>query len=288
MRSSFPKSTLLGLGLLLSISAGTAVLSTTAVNAAETESLNLSYSIYVGRNRVYRINYSALLSDSSYKTAVAMSPKGLGKLFVDFRLSMATAGRFASGLPQPVDFTMESSKEDEHKKVSITWSPSDLPKVDRSFRMNKKQAAAVDRVVNPEMPDPLTAILHHALRRGAKPCTRNLRSYNGAEVYDLAFTYLGGDEIQPAKHSIYSGSAIKCRVVFVPVAGFSDKKMKKHLSNPPTYIVWFAEFTSPRTSTELLVPVLATGKVAGRSFKIVASEADMSGQPLAALSQFSD
>jgi hypothetical protein len=267
---------------------GTALSLDSAANAVGTESLNLSYSIYVGGSRVYRINYSALLMENGYKTAVAMAPKGLGKFFVDFRLSMVTAGRFASGLPQPVDFTMESSKDDEHKKVSISWSPTDPPKVDRSYRMSKKQAAAIDKVVNPRMPDPLTAILHNALSGGTKPCAHTLRSYNGAEVYDLAFTYLGADEIQPGRHSIYSGSAVKCRVVFVPVAGFSDKKMKKHLANPPTYIVWFAEFLSPRTSTELLIPIFATGKAAGRSFKIVASEADMSGQPLAALTQLSE
>jgi hypothetical protein len=280
MFGRFPKSTLLGLALLLS--------SAPAASAAETESLTLSYSIYVAGSRVYRINYSAQLTDNGYKTAVAMTPKGLAKLFVDFRLSMAAAGRLASGLPQPVDFTMESSKEDEHKKVFMTWSPTDPPKVDRSFRMSKKQAAAVERVINPKMPDPLTAVLHHALSGRAKPCTRTLRSYNGSEVYDLAFTYLGAEEIQPGKHSIYSGSAIKCQIVFVPVAGFSEKKMKKHLRNPPTYIVWFAEITSPRTSTEFLIPVLATGRAAGRSFKIVASQADMSGQPVAAFSQLSD
>jgi hypothetical protein len=269
----------------MTLAIGTHASPVPAVEAADGDTLSLSYAIYVSGSRVYKINYSALITAQGYKTAVTMAPKGLGKVFVDFKLKMSSAGTLANGRPEPVDFTMESTKNNEHKKVSMSWSSDDLPKADRSFRVPKDRAAALDRVLNPQMPDPLTAVLRHALESDTQPCTRTLRSYNGAEVYDLAFTFLGNEEITDTKEGAYSGPAYKCKVVFVPVAGYPEKRMKKHLSNPPTYTVWFAEVTSPTTSTKFLVPVQASGKAGKRSFKILASDAQMSGQPLAALSQ---
>jgi hypothetical protein len=258
------------------------------VQAEDGDTLSLSYGIYVGGNRVYRINYTAALTPDGYKTSVTMSPKGLGKVFADFKLRMTAAGVLAGGEPQPVDFTMESSRDDDHKKVSMSWPADEIPKADRSFEMSEDRAAAVHQVLDSEMPDPLTAVLRHALHSADKPCTRTLRSYNGAEVYDLVFTFLEHDEIGSSKNAIYSGPAYKCRVVFVPIAGYSEKRMRKHLNDPPTYTLWFANVISPTTATKFLVPVQALGKAGKRTFKIIASEAEMSGRPLTALSQLQD
>jgi Protein of unknown function (DUF3108) len=265
------------------------VLAPLAISAeAGGDTLNLSYGIYVGGSRVYKITYSASLTPDGYRTAVTMAPKGMGKLFASFKLSMASAGLVADGQPQPVDFSMESSKNDEHKKVSMTWSADGLPKANRSFRMPKDRAAALDQVLDPQIPDPLTAILRHAINTRTKPCARPLRSYNGAEVYDLEFKFLGKDAIADTKNGAYAGPAYKCQVVFVPIAGYPEKKFRKLLSKPPTYIVWFADVVSPSTSTKFLVPVQASGRAGKRKFTILASGAEMSGQPLTALSQLDE
>lgn len=275
--------------LLCAAAAFSVVLNIAAPSALSAEAhgdtLTLNYAIYVGKSRVYKISYSASLATDGYRTAVTIAPRGLGKLFANFKLSMASQGLMADGRPQPVDFSMESSKDDEHKKVAMTWSSDRLPKADRSFKMPKDRAAALDQVLDPHIPDPLTAILRHATNAKAKPCSGPLRSYNGAEVYDLDFTLLGKDEIKESKNGVYSGPAYKCQVVFVPVAGYTEKKLKKLLSKPPTYVVWFADIVSPSTSTKFLVPVRAIGRAGKHKFTILAQGAEMSGQPLAALLQ---
>jgi hypothetical protein len=214
-----------------------------------------------------------------------MGPKGVGKLFADFRLEMSTTGVVEQGIPQPVNFTMKSAKDDERKSVAMRWSSDALPRAERSFSVPAERAAAVDQVLNPAMPDPLTAVLQHALTAQSKPCKGTLRAYNGAEVQELKLTYLGKDEIAATRDGAYSGPAFKCEVVFVPVAGYAEKKLKKLLSKPPTYIVWFANVVSPTTSTRFLIPVRAIGKAGKRRFEILASDAEMSGRPLTALSQ---
>jgi hypothetical protein len=257
------------------------------LGAAEADSLTLSYGIYVSGARIYKINYSASITPDGYTTAVSMGPKGLGALFADFKLEMTSTGTLSDGKPQPVDFAMESTKKDEHKKVSLNWSFKDLPQAKRSFRVPQARLSSLVQVLQPQMLDPLTSILHHSLATD-RPCSRTLRSYNGAEVYDLKLTFLGEEVIEKSKNGVYSGPAYKCKVVFVPIAGYSETKMRKHLANPPTYVVWLARIMSPTTSTSFLVPVQAVGKAKGRNFKILALDAEMSGQPLAALSSPND
>jgi hypothetical protein len=256
-----------------------------SAGAADSDTLSFSYGIYVSGARVYRINYQAEFGPERYQTRISMGPKGVGKLFADFRLEMSTSGIVEDGLPQPVNFTMKSAKDDDRKSVAMRWSSDALPKAERSFAVPAERAAAVDRVLKPAMPDPLTAVLQHALTAQSKPCRGTLRAYNGAEVQELKLTYLGRDDIEATRDGVYSGPAFKCEVVFVPVAGYAEKKLKKLLSKPPTYTVWFANIVSPTTSTKFLLPVRAIGKAGKRRFEILASNAEMSGRPLAALSQ---
>jgi uncharacterized protein DUF3108 len=253
--------------------------------AQDADTLSLSYGVYVAGSRVYKIDYTASLSSDRYRTSVSMGPKGLGTLFSDYKLNMTTSGVVADGMPQPTSFAMDSIKDDEKKRIKMTWSPDDPPKADRSFGVPSERTADVEAVLRPETPDPLTAVLHHALQSDQKPCADTLRAYNGAEVYELAFKYLGQDDIAANHEGAYSGHAFKCEVVFVPVAGYSAKKKNKILRQHLTYTVWFAAIMSPTTSTKLLVPVRAVGKAGKRKFEIVASDAEISGRPLAALSQ---
>lgn len=253
--------------------------------AQDADTLSLSYGIYVSGSRVYKINYTASLSSDRYQTAVSMGPKGLGKLFSDYKLEMNSSGVVADGVPQPTNFAMKSQKDDESKRVKMTWSSDDPPKANRSFGVPAERTADIEAVLKPQTPDPLTAVLHHALKNDRKPCKGTLRAYNGAEVYELAFKYLGQDQIGATHEGAYSGHAFKCEVMFVPVAGYTEKKKRKMLKQRPTYIVWFAPILSPTTSTRLLVPVMAIGRAGKRKFEIVALKAEISGRPLAALSQ---
>lgn len=254
------------------------------LDASEADTISLNYGIYMGGARVFAITYSASLSPDGYRTTVTMAPKGLGTVFSDFRLKMATSGRISSGQPEPQDFVMESSKKEESKKVAMTWEAGGMPKADRSFQMPEKRASAVAKALRPELPDPLTAVLRHALDDSGNLCSETLRAYNGAEIYDLKLTFLGDDVIRNKGKGVYTGRAHKCRAVFVPVAGYSDNRMRKLLKNPPSYTLWFADVKSPSTATRFLVPVQAQGKASGHTFAIFASEAQMSGRPLSSLS----
>jgi hypothetical protein len=250
---------------------------------ADTDALSLVYDIYVAGKSVYRISYDASLSAAAYKSAVDMAPTGVGKLFTDFRLNMSTQGGVTKGKLKPEDFTLKSSKNDEEKSVQMTWTAGRLPEANRTFKLSPPRAAAVEKALAPAIPDPLTAILRHSLENTGMPCDRTERVYNGLEVYDLTITLLGKSELDAGKDSVYRGPAFKCRVVLAPIAGYSDKKMRKYLKQPPTYAVWFAPVLAPELGKSILVPVAATGRAAGLNFTIAVSSATLGGRALAAV-----
>lgn len=249
---------------------------------AEADALALTYTIKIAGKSVYRISYDASLSPAAYQSAVKMAPTGMGKLLTDFKLFMSTEGGVSQGELAPQDFSLKSSKRREEKSLRMTWPDGRLPEANRTFRLSAAQAAEVERALAPAVPDPLTAVLRHSLENPGNPCDRTERVYNGFEVYDLTITLLGQVVLEAARGSVYRGPAFQCRVVLVPIAGYSDAKMRKYLKNPPTWGVWFAPVMAPGLGKSILVPVAATGRAAGRNFLIVVSSATLGGRSLAA------
>jgi hypothetical protein len=246
------------------------------------DNLSLTYKIYVAGSSVYEISYDARLSPAAYQSVVDMGPNGLGKLLTDYRLNMSIAGEVVRGRLAPQDFTLRSSKRRDLKSLAVKWDGDGRPQANRSFRLSPTGAREVEDALAPAVPDPLTAVLRHSLESSDAPCARTQRVYNGFEVYDLEITYLGEASLKSERLSAYRGPAFKCRVVLVPIAGYSQKKMRKYLKQPPTYTVWFAPVEATTLARRILIPVAATGRAAGRNFSIVVSRALLDGQAVAA------
>jgi hypothetical protein len=254
-----------------------------AQSAANGDALSLFYQIYVFSKSVYEISYDARLSPAAYRSVVDMAPNGVGTLFTDYRLSMSIDGGVVRGKLAPRDFTLKSSKNRERKALAMTWSGDGLPRAERTFELSALRARAVSAALAPAVPDPLTAVLRHGLDSADAPCERTQRVYNGYEVYDLKISLLGEASLHSEKRSAYRGPAFKCRVVLVPIAGYSDKKMRRYLKQPPTYTVWFAPVEAPGIARRILIPVAAAGRAAGSNFEILVSRATLDGRELAAL-----
>jgi hypothetical protein len=247
------------------------------------DALSLAYGIYIAGKSVYQISYDARLSSAGYASTIDIAPTGVGKLLSDYRLAMSTQGGVTGGRLEPAGFKLRSSKHREAKSLQMTWTDEQLPQARRSFELSPAGAAAVKKALVPAIPDPLTAVLRHSLENADKPCDRTERVYNGSEVYDLKITLLGETILDADRKSGYRGPAMKCRVVLVPVAGYSARKMRRYLKQPPTYAVWFATMLAPGLGKNILVPVAATGTAAGRNFTIAVSRATLAGKVIAAV-----
>jgi hypothetical protein len=275
---TLPRGRLTALVAIFSCSALGLLAQATAQSAAD-DTLAMSYTIYVGGAKVYKVKYRTTLAADRYSSRLSMGPKGLGKVFSDYELDMTATGAIGDGAIEPQAFTLEASEEGEEKSVEMTWSGSGIPDAQRSFDVADGREKSLEKALSPTTPDPLTAALHHGLA-AQEPCGGTERAYNGSEVYDLRFELIGKEVLRGKKADAFKGEVFKCRVVWAPVAGYSDRKMKRYSKKLPAYTVWFAPVDAPVTGRRMFVPVGAEGEAAGRNFTAVASEATLSGEPL--------
>lgn len=260
-----------GLGLMLAVPS--------ALPAAD-DTLDMSYIVYVSGARVYKVNFTAILTSDSYATRLSMGPKGLGKVFSNYELDMTASGTIAEASLEPRSFNLKATEDGKEKTLEMSWQASGRPETERSFEIPGDRMADVAAALEADTPDPLTAALSHGFASPTQPCSGTERAYNGTEVYDLQFALLGKDVIRGKMADAFKGQALKCEVTFAPVAGYSDKKMKKYTEKPPAYTVWFAEIATPTTGHHLFIPVGAQGTAAGRKFLAIASKATLGGEPL--------
>lgn len=258
---------------------GGALVAKAPAQSAADDTLKMNYTIYVGGTKVYKVNYRTTLTADRYSSRLSMGPKGLGKVFSDYELDMTVTGALGDGEVEPQAFSLEASDEGKEKTVEMTWSGTALPDAQRSFEVADVREKSIEKALSPSTPDPLTAALHHGLS-STEPCAGTERAYNGSEVYDLRFELIGKEMLRGKKADAFKGEVFKCKVVWAPVAGYSERKMKRYSKKLPTYTVWFAPVDAPVTGRRMFVPVGAEGEASGRNFTAIASEATLSGEPL--------
>ena len=94
--------------------------------------------------------------------------------------------------------------------------------------------------------DPNTAMIARLLRNDAQsgepPCDGMDAIYDGRRRYNMHFTPLGPDAVQPHNRSAYSGPAFKCQMTLEPLAGYTRKYLAEwsEKDEQPT-IIWLVQ-----------------------------------------------
>lgn len=247
-----------------------------AVQAQSTpKSVELKFDILAHGTRAYDLGINYHLSPSDYRASARAATTGLVGLFVDETLTMAANGSLGKGAVRPASFKYSSREGKDEKTARIRWDGGSI-KVDRSFKMADAREHDLNEAVDKSLPDPLSGILAATMSPSGQPCSGRQRVFDGKEVFELSFSYLGRENVNDS--GAYRGPAYKCRVQYRSVAGLSKKRMAKNHANPPIFTILFAGVDGP--SGELLVPVGGTGEIKGRKVQIVARQATVDGKPI--------
>lgn len=123
-------------------------------------------------------------------------------------------------------------------------------------------------------------LLRKSALQSGPPCPGVERVVDGREIFDLRFTLAGEVTLGSDNPGVYRGKALKCSMVYTPVAGRPAVKFKKSGSVPSKFDVWFAPIAATGGGKTMFVPVLATGKLQGFSFIAYAREASVDGRKL--------
>ena len=240
--------------------------------AAE-DKIKMKYDVYSSGLKVYRINLYMNLGPKAYSTAVDMKAKGFLKFFADSKVDMSSRGVITSKkvvIPRTFNMTSKSKK---NRSVAMKWDGKKNPSVKRNYNLDADRAAAVNKVLTPDISNPLTFLVRHAAQPATKACAGAERIYTGKEVWEYRFKRKGATKLDNKK---YSGPALKCTITMHPVAGLSERKWERVKANPgKPFTVWYAPLAG-KNGTHL-VPVAAKGEMRGKSFELRVKSGEIDG-----------
>jgi len=248
--------------------------------AVEQEQANLSYNVYIGGSRMFKIALQTTLTANSYTSYLRLKPKGLAKFFANISMVMNASGRLEKTGVNPQKFSFYRKKKKRKRTSNIVWTTSGKTSTTRTYKISPNNEIKLSKAIGTNVPDPLSAFLRMGVTNAKSPCGKVQRIYDGGKVYDLKFTLLGKTEFGPKSNGAYRGSAFKCRLNHKPVAGYSKKALAKARKNPAVFTVWFAPVKSKVLKSEILLPVAASGTVKGRTFSAYTKAATFAGRPL--------
>jgi hypothetical protein len=244
------------------------------------DKVRLHYDVTFSGVRALELRYDATLGAAAYNAQVDVKLKGIAKMLAEFDLEIAAAGTVAPAGLKPGTFRMVTSDEEKNRTMNVSWSPDGTPSAKRNYTLRPERAAQLVGAVKPGMPDPLTVLMSMAITPQDQLCNGTTRSYNGAEVIDFTFTKLGTENFGSGSKGAYRGPVTRCKLELKPVAGVSDKRLRKWAKRPPIYTLWFAATKAPVTGKTLQVIVAAEGEASGRKFRAIASTATVAGAAL--------
>ncbi|VAV93283.1 hypothetical protein MNBD_ALPHA08-1832 [hydrothermal vent metagenome] len=257
-----------------------ATLQTPAAFAVEKEQANLSYNVFVGTSKMFKIGLQTTITATTYSSYMRLKPKGLAKLFANISMVMNVSGRVEKDAIQPEKFSFYRKKKKRKRTSNIVWARSGDSSTSRTYKVSAARQVNLTKAINNKVPDPLSAFLRMGITDAKSPCGKSQRIYDGGKVYDLKFTLLGKTVLGSRSKGAYRGPAFKCRLSHKPVAGYSNKDLAKARKNPAVFTVWFAPVKSTVLNRDILLPVVATGRLKGRAFSAYTKSATFAGKPI--------
>ncbi len=276
------------LGLAIVVASATALISAaelTPATAQDPEQINLDYDFYGNGIRVLTLGFDASMQDNNYSVRYALKTKGLASLFAAGTTTAISKGRILDDSIRAENFESVSKGKKGRREITVAWDGKQTPKTVRSYDLGKRKSGAIAKVLKPDFPDPISAMLQATLFDAGKPCQSSFTVYDGKHVFELNFSYIGRDNVLPSSSGVYSGPAYKCKLTYKPIAGLSKKKMKKARKEPqPPFTIWMAPFAAPgRDDGALLIPVRATGRLKWANLDIYLRKGKATGAPLKAI-----
>ncbi len=248
-------------------------------NAAVAEPIAMKFYVYVSGIKAMKVKFRGDLQHDSYSGAASLKPKGLAGLFIRKKMHLEVKGRFNDRHVLPIRFSIRAEKKKKVKTATVTWNESTVP---ASWKRTPPPDAAWQKEVRAAVEkgaiDPLSMLFAIGVRTDANPCHGKMRVFDGLTVFDIRLAAVREEKI---RNMNYNGPALKCRLIYVPVAGMSEKKKRKRLKRPPTFTVWLARVKSSAQG-KVWMPVQAAGKSKGRPFTATLVDASLGGGPLRA------
>jgi len=221
--------------------------------------IRLVYDLYLAGLHLATMETTARLSAESYDISNTGMTTGFADSLVRARFESRASGRFEAAGPKPLTYRNFSDTRFGVRELTMTRSLTGSFEVEAEPELEPQQAATIASGRANGTIDPLTASLYSALRPQAKACTEKVRVFDGRRVFDLAYSRVGPEVLEPGPNAVFAGETVKCHLRYVPRAGQSREWKLEETRNPtPPAALWMAVFERDGHADDLILPVRAS------------------------------
>jgi hypothetical protein len=176
--------------------------------------------------KVLDIQFNQTASPEAFTSKVRLVTYGLLRAFRKLDMRAYAQGRAINGEPQPGSITHQNIDGKHNRKVTATWTGSDvqtaaIPPYDT---MGDPPATRAQRVT---AADPLTNFMRMTLASSHEgPCQGKARFYDGKQLYELDFAGPKPYRLDNREKRFGLVNPLRCSVRYSEVAGFKKKSVE--------------------------------------------------------------
>lgn len=212
------------LALSLSLISQPTLAQSTSATTPEAKPMRLELD-YDGRLyvKVLDIQFDQTASPEIFTSKVRLVTYGLLRAFRKLDMRANAQGRVVNGEPQPGSITHQNIDGKRNRKVTATWSGSDVStaSIPAYDTMGDPPATRSQRF---SAADPLTNFMRMTLASSNEgPCQGKARFYDGKQLYELDFSGPKPYRLNSREQRLGLLNPLRCTVRYSEVAGFKKK-----------------------------------------------------------------
>ena len=230
--------------LRLAALATLALLAATPTTAADSDTLEASYTIAFWAIPFGHTSYQGKFSGGGYSASSHFETSGVVSMFWQSTIDATGSGRFDGHTVKPVVYDSYNRRGAmKVQQVKVTFG-DDVPVTFANPPFNTTKYPVTD-AQKFEAVDPMgaiTIILTGLRTDSANPCGAGVEVFDGRRRYDVTFSYIK-DEPAKLDNGVFSGTAHLCQIHYKQIAGYKQKILKEGEALPPMF-AWFADVKS--------------------------------------------
>lgn len=213
-----------------------------ATPPAEGSNLNLTYTLYAGGLKVVNVGVMYHLTPNAYDIHANARTTGMWASLVPWRNMITALGTVDEKGVHPTGARYDDAWREKLHTTEFSFNKGVAAAVITPARRPDGRSIPTTEQLTGAL-DPLSAVVNVLAQGGAQGCQGKVAAFDGRRLYNLVFTNKGVETLKPNSYSIFAGEALRCEVLFEPVAGFPKTEAR-------------AGFWSARDNTKATNPLI--------------------------------
>lgn len=218
---------LLALTAALLVAAPAIAASTPAADepAANEHNLSLSYALYAGGLKVVNVGVTYHIGEKLYDIHANARTTGMWSSLVPWRNMITARGTVDDDGVHPQLARYDDAWREKLRTTEFSFKDNVVSVVATPpHKADGRTEATLEQRTGAM--DPLSAVVNVLAQGGAKGCEGSVPAFDGRRLYKLVFTSKGEEVLNKSGYNLYAGPALRCEVLFEPVAGFPQRETR--------------------------------------------------------------